>query len=150
MDIYLIWWIGAVLLVCAELATGTLYLLMVALGLLAGGISAWLGHDFLTQCLITALLAGLGCWVVKQKSLGQPDRVESHRNRDVHIDLGNQVLVSAWHADGTAQVQYRGAVWSAVLDKSSAQASATMGMHQIVAMQGNRLVLQPNSTTVSE
>lgn len=39
----IVWFTLAVLLVIGELMTGTFYLLMVAIGLLAGGLAAWPG-----------------------------------------------------------------------------------------------------------
>lgn len=38
MSGHLFWWIGVGVLVVAELLTGTFYLLMIALGFLAGGL----------------------------------------------------------------------------------------------------------------
>ena len=69
-----------------------------------------------------------------------PAQVESQRNQNVQIDVGNVVMVDAWQADGTAQVQYRGAPWSARLDAGQGKGQA--GAHSIVAMQGNALVLK--------
>jgi membrane protein implicated in regulation of membrane protease activity len=140
MDLFWWWWIAAIVVVAFELATGTVYLLMVALGLAAGGLAAWVGHGFAVQLLVAAVLATAGCLVVRRMRARLPKQAESQRNANVQIDLGNTVTVEAWQADGTAQVQYRGAQWSAKLD--AGQGAASAGAHSIVAMQGNTLVLK--------
>ena len=53
-----LWWIAAGLAVAAELATGTFYLLMIALGLGAGGLAAALGASWMWQLLGAALVGG--------------------------------------------------------------------------------------------
>ncbi len=144
MDLFWWWWIAAVVLVVFELATGTVYLLMVALGLAMGGAAAWLGNEFAVQIFVAAVIAAAGCMVVRRMRARQPKQTESQRNADVQIDLGNTVVVDLWQTDRTAQVQYRGAQWSARLDAE--QGTATSGVHIIVAMQGNTLVLKAVTT----
>jgi membrane protein implicated in regulation of membrane protease activity len=141
MDLFWWWWIAAIAVIAFELTTGTVYLLMVAIGLAAGGLAAWLGYGFLVQLLVAAALASAGCLAVQRARARMPAQPESQRNTNVQIDLGNVVTVDAWHVDGTALVQYRGAPWTAKLD--AGQGVATTGAHTIVAMQGNTLVLKP-------
>ena len=43
MEVYWIWWLAAVVLVIAEMNSGTFYLLAVAVRTGAAGLSAWLG-----------------------------------------------------------------------------------------------------------
>jgi membrane protein implicated in regulation of membrane protease activity len=140
MSLFWWWWIASIALIAVELTTGTVYLLMVATGLAAGGLAAWVGHGFAVQLLVAAALATAGCIVVSRMRARLPAPGESQRNQNVQIDIGNPVTVDAWQADGTAQVQYRGAQWAAKLDEG--QAAATVGAHSIVAMQGNTLVLK--------
>ncbi|RYF40251.1 MAG: NfeD family protein, partial [Comamonadaceae bacterium] len=54
-----IWWILAGITVALELATGTFYLLMLALGLVAGALSAHLGLGITGQ-ILTAAIIGSG------------------------------------------------------------------------------------------
>jgi membrane protein implicated in regulation of membrane protease activity len=112
--------------------------------LAAAGIVAWLGHGFAIQILVASVIAAAGCLVVRRMRERQPKQIESQRNADVQIDLGNTVVVDVWQTDRTAQVQYRGAQWSAMLDAE--QVTATLGVHSIVAMQGNTLVLKAVTT----
>lgn len=141
MDLFWWWWIAAIAVIAIELTTGTVYLLMVALGLAAGGLAAWTGHGFAIQLLVAAGIAAAGCLAVQRQRAKAPKQAESQRNANVQIDLGNVVTVDAWQLDGTTQVQYRGAQWSAKLD--AGQSAAMIGAHSIVAMQGNTLVLKP-------
>jgi membrane protein implicated in regulation of membrane protease activity len=140
MDLFWWWWIAAIAVIAFELTTGTVYLLMLAVGLAAGGLAAWLGHGFAVQLLVAAALTAAGCLVVKRMRARMPTQAESQRNENVQIDLGNRVTVDAWQPDGTAQVQYRGAQWSATLD--AGQGAGAPGVHSIVALQGNALVLK--------
>ena len=143
MEQHWIWLILAVLLVGIELLTGTVYLLMIALGLAAGALAALLGAGWTVQLLAAALVAALGClWVRRNKAM-QPAAPELQRNADVHLDVGNVVTVESWQGRHTT-VSYRGAQWQADLDETLGADAATAGLCTVVAMQGNRLILKPN------
>jgi len=58
---------------------------------------------------------------------------------NVNLDIGESVLVEGWNPDGTAQVHYRGARWTAIHRHGTVPAS---GMHRVVELVGNRLVLE--------
>src|SRR5678815_4449796 len=53
-----IWWIAAGVAVAAELASGTFYLLMIALGLGAGALAAHSGATQPVQLLVAAVVGG--------------------------------------------------------------------------------------------
>ena len=50
------WWILAGLAIVAELLTGTIYLLMISLGLAAGAVAAHLGLGLPLQTVVTAVV----------------------------------------------------------------------------------------------
>jgi membrane protein implicated in regulation of membrane protease activity len=135
-----LWWVAAGIAVAAELATGTFYLLMIALGLAAGAIAAHLGLGGTTQVVVGALAAAVatGAWHLKRAR--HPKSAPVAQNRDVNLDIGERVQVDAWHADGTARVQYRGTQWTARLATGAAN---TPGEHTVSAVEGNWLVLVP-------
>ena len=54
-----IWWLLAGAAVAVELMTGTLYLLMLAIGISAGAIAAYLGLAVIGQMLVAAAIGGL-------------------------------------------------------------------------------------------
>ena len=138
-----LWWIAAGVAIAVELASGTFYLLMIALGLVAGAIAAHLGLAVSAQVMVAALLGGGATAAWHWHRFRQPRSVPSRENRDVNLDIGEQVLVSAWADGGTTRVQYRGSGWTARLAPG---ASPTAGLHRVVAVEGNWLVLAPVST----
>ena len=134
------WWIIAGVLVAAELATGTFYLLMLALGASAAAVAAHLGVGFSGQLLAAALLGGgaVAAWHLKRGQ--EPAPLPATANRDVNLDIGETVHVSAWDAEGNTQVSYRGANWSACYAGSG---TPQPGRHVIRAIEGNRLQVEP-------
>jgi membrane protein implicated in regulation of membrane protease activity len=132
-----LWWIAAGLLVAAELATGTFYLLMLALGAAAGALAAHAGAATTAQVVAAALVGGLatGAWHWRRSRLPV---APAAGNRDVNLDIGERVFVPAWDSDGNARVHYRGAAWSA---RHEGPEAPLAGEHVIVAVDGNRLVL---------
>lgn len=135
-----VWWVSAGVLVAAELATGTFYLLMMALGLAAGAIAAHLGLPPAAQVAIAALVGGGATALWHLRRARHPQSTPAAENRDVNLDIGGRVGVDGWTAEGTARVSYRGSVWPARLAPGSA---AGPGEHEIVAVEGNWLVLSP-------
>jgi membrane protein implicated in regulation of membrane protease activity len=135
-----LWWLAAGVLVAAELVTGTFYLLMLALGCVAGAAAAHLGAGSVAQIAVAAL-AGAGAtaaWHFKRAKAPRSAPVES--NRDVNLDIGEHVVVRAWAEDGSTRVHHRGSTWTARLAPGAA---ASSGAHVIVAVQGNQLQLAP-------
>ena len=134
------WWVAAGMAVAAELATGTFYLLMIGLGLGAGAVAALLGVSVAVQ-VITASAVGGGAtaiWHLSRRH--QPPAAAARENRDVHLDIGERVTVTAWANDRTARVTYRGSNWTARLAVGAAPVN---GEHRVVAMENNWLVLTP-------
>jgi len=137
-----LWWIAAGVAVAAELATGTFYLLMIALGLAAGAVAAHLGVAVSAQVIVAGLVGGGATAVWHWRRFRQPHSAPAAENRDVNLDIGEQVVVRSWIDDRTTRVQYRGSTWTARLAPG---ASARSGAHCVVAVEGNWLVLAPVS-----
>jgi membrane protein implicated in regulation of membrane protease activity len=137
-----LWWVAAGVAVAAELATGTFYLLLFALGLAAAAIGAHLGLGLSAQIVVAALVAGGTTAVWHWKRARQPKSAPAPENRDVNLDVGERVHVALWSADRTARVQYRGSQWTARLAPGAAPAS---GAHRVQAVEGNWLVLAPHT-----
>ncbi|MEO8835668.1 MAG: NfeD family protein [Caldimonas sp.] len=136
------WWIAAGIVVGAELATGTFYLLMIALGLAAGAIAAHLGLAEAIQFVLAAIIGGgaTALWHWRRVRMRPAVAVPAARDRDVNLDVGERVHVPAWASDGTARVSYRGSTWAARLQPG---APAIAGEHVVAAVEGNWLVLAP-------
>jgi membrane protein implicated in regulation of membrane protease activity len=134
------WWIAAGLLVAAELATGTFYLLMLALGALAGALAAHAGAGFNAQLLTAALVGAVAVvgWHVKRKA--QPASPPTAANRDVNIDIGEEIDVAEWASDGSGHAHYRGARWQV---RQVGTGAPKPGRHVIRSVEGNRLHVEP-------
>jgi membrane protein implicated in regulation of membrane protease activity len=132
------WWVAAGVLVAAELAVGTFNLLMLALGMAAGALAAHAGLALPGQLVLAALVGGgaVVAWRIKRSRGPKPEPAQS--NRDVNLDIGSQVHVTHWHADGTARVTYRGAGWNVRYQGSGAPA---VGDFTIRALDGNCLLV---------
>ena len=136
------WWVAAGAAVAVELATGTFYLLMVALGLAAAAIAAHLGLGPSGQIIVAALVGG-GCTAAWHwQRARQPHSAPARENRDVNLDIGERVHVAAWASDRTARVQYRGSTWTARLSPGT---PAAPGEYKVQAVEGNWLVLSPRT-----
>ncbi len=132
-------WFGlAVLALIGELLTGTFYLLLIALGLAAAGAAAWLASRVEWQLAIFGVVALAGLLVLRKTGILKKREIDAQCNADVNLDIGQQVEVSAWQADGAAQVWYRGATWQAGLTEGE---TPQAGMHVIAAVRGSRLIL---------
>ena len=139
MEMSTLWWIFAGAAVVAELLTGTLYLLMVATGMVAGALAAHAGASTTMQITVAAivgLVATAGWHFFKKKDLA----VDANANTDVNQDIGATVHVSHWKHDGTAQVNYRGANWAVQAAPGVAQHA---GNYRVTALSGNRLIVEP-------
>jgi membrane protein implicated in regulation of membrane protease activity len=136
-----VWWIAAGVAVAAELATGTFYLLMIALGLGAAALAAHFGSTPPIQLLVAAVVGGgaTALWHWRRVSSAGP-ALPTAEDRDVNLDIGERVHVPAWASDDTAQVSYRGSTWAARLQPG---APAVPGEYVVAAVEGNWLVLAP-------
>jgi membrane protein implicated in regulation of membrane protease activity len=135
-----IWWLLAGAAVALELVTGTFYLLMLAVGLAAGAIAAYLGFSTVVQLLAAAVIGGgavFAWYLYRGKS---PAPLPANANRDVNLDIGEPVQVDRWNADGTTTVKFRGASWTAV--SSNPADTGGIGQFRIRELLGNRLVIE--------
>ena len=135
MDQTTFWWLIAGALIVAELLTGTFYLLMLSLGATAGALAAYADSPLTLQVVVSALVGGAAVvlWSLKQQS----EPVESSSQQ--HLDVGETVTVDTWDAQGQTHVKHRGAQWSALCIPN---VTPEPGVHRIVEVTGNRLVLE--------
>ena len=141
MDESTVWWLLAATAVAIELATGTFYLLMLSIGMAAGAVGAHLGLPVTAQVIAAAVCGGGAVVIWNVRNERRPKSATASANRDVHIDIGESVYVNTWNADGTANVSYRGANWTAIL-AAAKPAPAGPGQFRIKELLGNRLVLE--------
>jgi membrane protein implicated in regulation of membrane protease activity len=135
-----VWWVLAGTAVAVELLTGTFYLLMLAIGLVAAALAAHLGFSSNSQLVVAALIGGgavVGWHLVRQR---RPKELPAEANRDVNLDIGETVQVTRWNPDGTTTLKYRGAQWTAVPAPGTIPVA---GPHRIREVIGSRLVVEP-------
>lgn len=131
-----IWWLLAGAAVAAELLTGTFFLLMISLGLIAGALSAWSGASLVSQLLCAAVVGGgavVGWSWVKRGRAKEP-------GDNLNLDIGETVNITHWNADGTARIKYRGTQWTAIHAPGSAPQT---GPHRVTEVIGSRLLVEP-------
>lgn len=136
------WWLIAGGLVAAELATGTFYLLMLALGAAGGAMAAHAGAGATAQVVLAALVGGGATVAWHFKRAKAPHSAPPETNRDVNIDIGQHLHVQQWGADGTARASYRGAMWSV---RHAGPGAPTPGEQVIVSVNGNELGVAPRN-----
>ena len=130
------WWIAAGVLVAVELATGTFYLLMLALGCVAGALAAHAGFAGTAQLVIGAAVGAGATALWHWRRLRAPQSAPSQSNRDVNLDIGQTLKVESWADDSTARVNYRGAAWSV---RYVGDGMPRPGPHVIVGVEGSQL-----------
>jgi membrane protein implicated in regulation of membrane protease activity len=134
-----IWWVLAGAIVAFELITGTVYLLLISLGLAAGAMAAHLSLPTPAQILVAAVVGGSSVvvWRAYKKARAPASAVSSAPN--VNLDIGEIVHIDVWNEDGTSSAKYRGANWQVSLLPGEA---ALSGTHRIVEVTGNRLIVK--------
>jgi membrane protein implicated in regulation of membrane protease activity len=130
----MIWLALAGVLVILEMFSGTFYLLMIALGMVAGATAAWLSLAAELQVLLAALVGAAATAALRRR---RPRKSDAARDPNINLDIGQNLHVAHWH-DGTARVMYRGALWDVELGGG---AIPEAGDFRIVEVQGNRLIV---------
>jgi membrane protein implicated in regulation of membrane protease activity len=133
-----LWWLSTGAIVTMELLTGTFYLLMLGIGTAAAALSAHLGAALGVQMLVAAGVGGgavISWHLLREKKSLEPP---AQSNVNVNLDIGETVHIEAWKDDGTADVQYRGARWTAVHRNG---VIPSPGSHRVAELVGNRLLV---------
>jgi membrane protein implicated in regulation of membrane protease activity len=129
------WFLAAGLLVILELFVGTFYLLMVAIGILAGGLAAAFGATLPVQSLVAAVVGVVATLLLRRYS--RKTRSAATRDPNASLDIGRSISVAQWD-DGTARVMYRGALWDVDLAPGGDPAA---GRYTIRELRGSRLIV---------
>lgn len=129
-----IWWILAGIFLILESLTLSFYLLMIAIGLVAGAACAHLGFSVPTQITTAAVVAGACLGALQQFKAGQAKSSGSDL-----LDAGQAVTVEQWDANGQARVFYRGTFWDA---RHASPGTPQPGAHRITRIDGSVLLLE--------
>lgn len=134
MEAYIYWFVLGLILLGAELATGTFYMLVLAAALAAGGLAALMGFVLPLQFVIAAIVGLVGTLVLRRsRAAGQGGPA-----KDQSLDIGQGVKVLEWRDDGTARVHYRGSEWDAEPESADAPRE---GPFYIREVRGSKLIL---------
>ncbi len=129
-------WIAVtVILIGAEMLTGTFYLLVLGISAAAGGIAAWLGAPFSFQLGLAVTVGLVGAVLVWR---WHRHKTTDSRLSSNNLDIGQPVSWKQSNPDGSWQVMYRGAVWQAEPAKAMTDPDKPLF---IVDMQGNTLIV---------
>jgi membrane protein implicated in regulation of membrane protease activity len=133
-----LWWLLTGAAVAVELVSGTFYLLMLAIGLAAAALTAHAGGSVSTQLVVAALVGGGAVAVLTYLRRQRAGDLSARAQRSVNLDVGETVLIEAWNPDGTANLKYRGASWTAIHRPG---VTPTPGPHRVVELVGSRLLV---------
>ncbi|MDR1310402.1 MAG: NfeD family protein [Burkholderiaceae bacterium] len=135
------WFVVAGLLVAIEIFSGTLYLLMLALGVAAGGLAALAGASFTLQLAVSGVVSLVATLLLRKSRL-----VSGHGKQpaDTSLDVGNTLTVDEWKPTpwGTcgARASYRGTWWDVELEQKDAPPEP--GIFVIQDIRANRLIVR--------
>lgn len=117
MSIWMIWLAVAGILVAIEIFSGTFYLLMIAIGLAAGGLTAMAGAHFSVQFVVAGVVGLLVTLILRKSRLFR--KPHPQRNPAIYLDIGQTLDVGKWekpdNGNYRARVNYRGAPWDVEL-----------------------------------
>lgn len=134
---WIMWLAAAGVLVALELFSGTFYLLMIAIGALAGALVAFLRIDLPGQMLAAAVVGIVATVLLRRSRYGRRVGADAARDPNVNLDIGQTVQVAHWD-NRTARVTYRGALWDVEL---APDAVAEAGIFHIREVRGSRLIV---------
>lgn len=133
MEPWLAWGVLGLVLVIAELLTGTFYLLMLGVAAFGAACIAGFGQPFAVQSIVAFVVAAAGCygahvWRAKHSTRQMPP-----------IDAGMPASFEIWVDAGArlARVRYRGASWDARVEGTDALEPGTTVY--VLATDGNTL-----------
>ncbi len=136
MSAWVWWFVLAFVLLIAELATGTFYLLVIALAFAAAGLTSLAVMPFEIQLVVAAGIGLAGSLWLRNSRFGR----HSARSREPlqNLDVGQVVRVEKWSASRTARTNYRGAQWDVELAPGE---DAVAGDFVIRDVLGSRLIV---------
>lgn len=130
---YIYWFLLALGLVMVELATGTFYMLVLALALSIGGFAAFFGYSAAIQYTVSAVAGIIGTLILQRVRRGK-----AAHEPNQSLDIGQPIQSISWNQDGSARAVYRGAEWSAEPENKD---TPRAGPLYIKEMRGSTLII---------
>ncbi|MGC2166975.1 MAG: NfeD family protein [Gallionella sp.] len=138
MEAYWVWWLAAVVLIIAEMISGTFYLIAIAFGVSCAGLAAYLGLVWATQAVIAALLCSASVAAIFYWKKGQHTTTGQ---TNLAYDIGQEVQISHWLDERRARVIYRGAEWNAEI-AANVKTDAARRAWRINNVVGSTLIIE--------
>ena len=139
---WIVWLVLAGVVVICELFTGTFYLLMIGIGLAAGGLIAFAGFGLELQFIFAAVVGIVATYALRRSRYGKSHKIDAARDPNVNLDIGQSLQIKEWigneGAAPTARIMYRGAMWDAELAPGS---TAQPGSFIIKEIRASRLIV---------
>lgn len=139
---WMIWSILTAVLVILELFSGTFYLLMIAIGLAAGALAAYLGFALELQILMAAIVGVAATVILRRSKFGKFNKTDAAHDPNINLDIGQSLMIDVWNESlggrPSARVMYRGAQWDVDL---APHAQPIPGNFTIREIRGSRLVV---------
>jgi len=138
MEAWMMWFILAGVVLGLEILTGTFYLIMISIGMAAAGIAALCGANSNLQAVIAAVVWIVATLILRKTRFGKPRHVQSEKDPNVNIDIGQTIKVDNWTSERTARAMYRGAMW----DVELIHGDAVAGTFVIREVRASRLLVE--------
>lgn len=136
------WLVIAGIMVALELFTGTFYLLMIALGLLAGALAAFLGWTAEFQVIAAAVVGLIGAISLRCSRFGRANKIGANRDSNVNLDIGQPIQINEWEKSSngvySSRAKHRGAMWDV---QYGGKGEPVPGAYEIVEIQGSQLIV---------
>jgi len=112
VDAALAWLVAGIVLIIAELATGTFYLFVLGVAALVAAGAAYAGVGFVFEVVVAAAVAIAGVFWIRSRKLANATPAMPS------LDVGQPVTLESWvnRDHRLARVKYRDALWDAVVD----------------------------------
>ncbi|MBC3860755.1 NfeD family protein [Undibacterium jejuense] len=142
MSAWMTWAVLAGVVVILELFSGTFYLLMISLGMIAGALSALIGFGTSVQLIVAGIVGSVATIALHSSKYGWKGNVDAARDPNVNMDIGQIIEVPQWNEQGngnfTARASYRGAMWDVEMHHGSGEP----GQYVIQEVQGSKLIVK--------
>lgn len=137
MNPSLIWLIAGILLLIAEMVTGTIVLIFISIGCFFAALTAMLAPDMLTaQFIVCAVVSVVGTFALRK-----PLTRRLLKTTSLQADVGKEILIDAnIEPHKRSRITYQGTTWEAT---NIGTVSVQNGDHvTIVGIDGNVLLIR--------
>lgn len=134
-------WLGLLgICIVLEFVSRTFNFAALAAGVIAAACSAYFGQEVVAQLLVLALVSAPLLYWLHHSRAGQKLESAAEELVNAESDDGDSVHIHAWRDNGTANVNFQGRDWEAVIAPGFTLAP---GEYRIQSIHEAHLVLEP-------